>query len=140
MLRPRPSGDGGFSLVEILVVMLLIAILAVIAVPTYLGQREKAQDGEAKANARSLYTLVEACHGAEEDYARCETGDAALGELRMTVGTGPGEVRMAADGARRYEISAVSRAGRTFVIERLDGGRPTYRCSPSGGSCRGGGW
>ena len=51
-LRKRMKGEKGFTLIELLVVIIIIAILAAIAIPTFLGQRQKAQDAAAKS-ARS---------------------------------------------------------------------------------------
>lgn len=45
--------EAGFTLVELLTVMLLIVLLAAIGVPAYWNQRDKAEDAQAKADARA---------------------------------------------------------------------------------------
>lgn len=48
----------GFTLVELIVVMAIIAVLAAILVPTMLGFMKQAKYTEANANAKSIYTAV----------------------------------------------------------------------------------
>ena len=45
-LRARRDGNGedGFTLIELMVVVLIIAILIAIAIPTFLGAQNKAKD------------------------------------------------------------------------------------------------
>lgn len=52
-LKARRDSDEGFTLIELMVVVLIIAILVAIAVPTFMGARERAQDRSAQSSARN---------------------------------------------------------------------------------------
>jgi len=52
----RGREEGGFTLIELMVVVLIIAILIAIAIPTFLGARKRAQDKQAQSNLRNALT------------------------------------------------------------------------------------
>src|SRR5688500_13419560 len=134
----RLKDERGFTFIEILVVMVILAILAGIALSMLKGNRANATDAEAKQNARSLMAHVESCFAETEDYGQCESGDVLLGDTSMPLGAGPGQTRALSDGPRDYVIEATSRTGNVFRLVKVDGRRPTRSCSvPPGGESGG---
>jgi prepilin-type N-terminal cleavage/methylation domain-containing protein len=58
----------GFTLIELLVVIIIIAILAAIGIPTFLGQRQEAQDAAAYTLVRNALTAVQTAFVETGDY------------------------------------------------------------------------
>ena len=68
----RRDGEEGFTLIELMVVVLIIAILLAIAIPTFLGARKRAQDRAAQSSLRNALTAAKTMYTDSSSYAAAD--------------------------------------------------------------------
>src|SRR2546425_1144453 len=89
LLRRRVASEAGFTLMELLVVVIIVGILAAVGVPLYLGYVRDSRLAEAKALAGSVLTAAQACaqQNTPNEAANCTRAQLAP-KVGIDVGTG----------------------------------------------------
>jgi len=72
-LKQRRESEEGFTLIELMVVVLIIAILLAIAIPTFLGAQNRAKDRSAQSDLRNSLTAAKTLATDQEGYFRTST-------------------------------------------------------------------
>jgi type IV pilus assembly protein PilA len=114
--------DQGFTLIELMVVVLIIAILLAIAIPTFLGAQNKAKDRSAQSSARNALTNAKTLYADNGMYTDANIVNLQSSEPSLTfVGTavlasGPKTVSVDSTSAMTWYAAVLSDTGTCFYI------------------------
>lgn len=108
-LRHELLDDSGFSLTELMVVIVIIGILALIAIPRFRSVTTRAKMTEAKSMLRQVHVLQEAYYYEYDKYA-ADLGSIGFEQVRLISegGTARYEIRVESAGAAEYTATATS--------------------------------
>jgi type IV pilus assembly protein PilA len=150
-LRKRLERDeDGFTLIELMVVVLIIAILLAIAIPTFLGARNRANDRAAQSSlrnadtaAKTMFSDAETFTGADESATGLTTVEpsltfeahgAASGSTAGRVSYKDVSVLVANAGADWYG-AVLSKSGSCFYLHQPANGQTTFATVSSSPTC-----
>jgi type IV pilus assembly protein PilA len=93
-LRSENAGrkDSGFSLVEILVVIIILGILAAIAIPVLLSQRTKSYEAGLKTDLHTIANEVESQNTNNQNYTKTTWKTAGTAAVANAAITGAGQI------------------------------------------------
>ena len=130
-LRKRLSQEKGFTLIELLVVILIIGILAAIALPAFLGQRQKAQDTEAKTAVRTAATAMKTYYTDTQDYSGATVAKLVAIEPSLAQGQGS-TLALSGLAANAYTATVTSKTANKFNVIETAAGTATRTCTTVG--------
>jgi type IV pilus assembly protein PilA len=125
--RQEGEREEGFTLIELMVVVLIIAILLAIAIPTFLGARKRANDRAAQSSLRNSLTAAKTIYTDSQNYTLATPSELNNQEPNIshvaagTASTGFKEVSVATT-TDSFSAAAKSASGTCFWIKEDTGG------------------
>ncbi len=124
LIAQNRDKEEGFTLIELMVVVLIIAILIAIAIPTFLGARQRAQDRAAQSDLRNGLTAEKTEYTDTQIYDATSANMKAIepsldwgGKLTVVVGDA-----VTAGDAQTVCLSEASKSGKVFQLADVAAG------------------
>ena len=146
-LAAARRSEEGFTLIELMVVVLIIAVLLAIAIPTFLGAQSKAKDRSAQSSARNSATAANTIYADGGSFTLVTPAEMLAVEpsltyaaLPATDSTGPKNVAFEVD-ADTLWIATLSETGTCYYLKDDKGSAGTgtqfAKLASGGATCSG---
>jgi type IV pilus assembly protein PilA len=149
----RAEGENGFTLIELMVVVLIISILIAIALPTFLGARSRAQNRAAQSDLSNALVAAKVMYQDNSSYALadsaavtglvsvepslCYATAATLSTIGGACVSGAGSTNISVSAAPAiWGAARISATGTCYAIKDTSAAGTTY-ASTAAGNCSG---
>jgi type IV pilus assembly protein PilA len=130
--------EQGFSLIELMMVVLIIGVLVVLALPTFLGARTRAFDRATQSDVRNAFAAEKAYY---TDTLTYTTNPATMTAIEAAITYLPGDTPLAPDVVylhlipipNEIYVSAMSESGTCWYLREIDGGGSQFASDPACG-------
>lgn len=143
--RAVERSEAGFTLIELMMVVLIIAILITVLIPTFFGARDRANDRATQSSLRNAATAAKAVYVDNQDYTEATAVRLNIEGLPVvfvdasTAPTNQNTVSIETPSATYAVISGLSKSGKCFYVSDDVSGDPavagTWFAMQSGVTC-----
>ena len=139
--------EAGFTLIELMTVVLIIAILIAVLIPTFVGAKTRAQDRAAQSSLHNGFTAAKVVFSDHGDYTLATVAALLAVEPALTwsasavASTGPNAVSVNPVSANYIVFAGLSKSGSCYFLsddESAAGLGVQYAKGAAGGTCSAG--
>ena len=134
----RVRDERGFTLIELMVVVMIIGVLVAIGLPTFLGTRIRAYDAAAHSDIRNAFAAEKAYYS---DNATYTTDPATMTSIEAAITYVDGDTPLVTDVVyldldlitRTIYVSALSQSGICYYLREINGAGAGFASDPACG-------